>query len=228
MASVEMVRERGYGSGSKSTKCTDSLMDTDPPRDTGIEAGPDLSLADGLCRLLQGQALNARCRYLSGSDAVELDDYVERALRVVRSRYGADESDSMAGLFLEKVAGMPCGEDSRRLTLDALAAGRLAREGPMPVPEDLQRRIDAYCRLASAYYVELAHRHLAYRDRLAFWRLIAGLHNSLAERTLLGVSEAKHRAERAPKDNPVRGWKTRSLVRSAFRDIKALGPALDR
>lgn len=200
----------------------------------------DLRPSEAVELLARSEAIDVKCRHLSGAEHDELRDYVARAEVAVASQTSA----ARAGAAINKGAAAgnatSCGRESEitvRATMDAARRAIAASRNAQPEPAAPRAQTAAlrtsepavgargkparYARLAAAYYVERRCKHLSHAQAVDFWKRIVRMHKSvLSSHGPDALTRAKSRAIAKSKSMRRCNSNSAKLVRASYRTIK--------
>ncbi len=211
-------------------------------------ASQDIAPSKALELLSRSRTVDAKCKYLSVPEHVELGDYVAKAEVSTAGREGVSRARSAVSAGMAQGKTMSCDRDSEivvRATMDAARRAMAAvqaqqadpkrtakRTKPNAETKDLRRKIAVrrnapptgalkrYASEAAAYYVERRCRHLSQGQVMDFWRKIAAKHAVMLDR--FGpdaVRAAKNRAISRSKASGRCSSRTVRMVKSGYSSI---------
>lgn len=210
-------------------------------------ASQNIGPAQALELLSRSRTVDAKCKFLSVPEHVELGDYVAKAEIVTAGREGVGRAKSAVNSGIAQGKTMTCDRESEivvRATMDAArrAMDEVRAQGAKPVQataqqpkaksEDSRKKLAVrnealsngalkrYSDEAAAYYVERRCRHLSQSQVIQFWRKIAAKHNALLGR--FGpdaVRAAKNEAISRSRASGRCGARTVKIVKSGYSSI---------
>jgi hypothetical protein len=191
-----------------------------PKLSLSVDPDPDLLLLDRYIPLVQARTTNERFCQLDVAEAAQLDEIVERIGALARNKYGNEQHLRVTDIGKTLGREMTCEGQSQALLQQVMGIVSDALQGHnKPVSDELRTRLERYCMLVGAYYIELKCKHLWRRTRYKFWGAIVTLHDSLLYHSLLGTTEAKHLGETAPDHVSGCGEETREFVRAGYKEL---------
>lgn len=195
--------------------------------------------------LAQSNTADGKCRYLTGVENLELNDYLTKAEVGAAKMTSASAAQQARrdGTKLGKT--MACGQTGEglvRATLDAarraMAAARaqqkrtkvVARQQPQRriivrrqsdrqlVPVANAASLTRYRRVTEAYYLERRCQHLPRAQAVRFWKKVVASHNAVLQKySSSQVAKAKSGAEMAAQNRGSCGSRTAQIVKSGYR-----------
>lgn len=191
-----------------------------PKLSLSVDPDPDLLLLDSYIPLVQAKTASERFRQIDTPASKQLDDIVERIGKLAREKYGDEQGQRVNEIGRALAREMTSEREAQALLQQATSIVSDALKGRgEPVSDELRGRLERYCRLVGAYYIELRCKHLWRRQRYRFWEAIVALHDSLLYHSLLGTTEAKHTGETAPDQVTGCGEQTRDFVKSGYSEL---------
>lgn len=191
-----------------------------PKLSLSVDPDPDLLLLNRYIPIVQAKTANERFCQLDATEAMQLEEIVERIGTIAREKFGNEQGQRVTEIGKALGRKMTCEGESQALLQKVMKIVSDAQEGHgEPVSDELRGRIERYCRLVGAYYIELRCKHLWRRNRYRFWEAIVTLHDSLLYHSLLGTTEAKHVGEIAPDQVSGCGKETRDFVRAGYKEL---------